>query len=175
MTYAILQSDTITATGLASVLWPGTSFSTDGPNPGFLAEQGAVLIRSDAPYDPETEILQTTDPYVVGGEVFDTIAVAKPEPPAPEIVPQWVAFGAVLLADPAVNQMLGAALSAAPAVAMSISVGLGKAADGDSQVFMMSWAGAHGLGLISPELIAHVQSLAAAYDLPAELITGLAP
>jgi len=172
MTYAILQSDTITATGPASVLWPGTSFSTNGPNPSFLAEQGAVLIRSDAPYDPETEILQTTDPYVVGGEVFDTIAVAKPEPPAPA---QWVAFGAVLLADPAVNQMLGAALSAAPAVAMSISVGLGKAADGDSQVFMMSWAGAHSLGLISPELITSIQSMAAAYDLPAEFIAGLAP
>jgi len=170
--YAIFTANIIIATGPASVLWPGTSFSTDGPNPSFLAEQGAVLIRSDAPYDPETEILQTTDPYVVGGEVFDTIAVAKPGLPAPA---QWVAFGTVLLADLAVNQMLGAALSAAPAVAMSISVGLGKAADGDSRVFMMSWAGAHGLGLISPELIAHVQSLAAAYDLPAEFITGLAP
>jgi hypothetical protein len=96
-----------------------------------------------------------------------------PEPPPPE--PRWVAFGAVLLADPAVNQMLRAALTAAPAVALSIPVGLGKAADGDSRVFMVSWAGAAGIGLISAELIAHVQELAADYDLPPEFIAGLAP
>ena len=96
-----------------------------------------------------------------------------PEPPSPE--PRWVAFGAVLLADPAINAMLGAALSAAPAAAMAIPVGLGKAADGDSRVFMMSWVSAIGLGLISAELIAHVQELAAAYDLPPEFIAGLAP
>ena len=57
---------------------------------------------------------------------------------------------------------------------MSISVGLGKAADGDSRVFQSSWSGAIGLGLISPELIAHVQAMAATYDLPAEFIAGLA-
>lgn len=171
MNYAILSADTITANGAARELWPGTSFSASGPNATFLADAGAVLIRSDAAYDAETEILQATDPYVLNGEVFDRIAAPKPAA-VPE--PQWVAFGASLLADPAINQMLGVALSTAPAVAMSISVGLGKAADGDSRVFMVSWAGAIGLGLISAELIAQVQAMAATYDLPAEFIAGLA-
>ena len=172
MTYAIISANTITAHGRPDQLWPGTSFSASGPNPSFLIDAGAVLIRSDAAYDPETEILQATEPYVLNGEVFNTIAA--PIPPAP-VVPQWVAFGAVLLADPAINTMLGTALTTAPAVAMSISVGLGKAADGDPRVFVMSWAGAYSLGLISAELIKHVQTLAAAYDLPTEFIAGLAP
>lgn len=89
MTYAILTANTITAHGRPDQLWPGTSFSASGPNPSFLIDAGAVLIRSDAPYDPETEILQETEPYVLNGEVFNTIAAPKP------IVPptaQWVAW-----------------------------------------------------------------------------------
>ena len=171
MTYAILSDNTITAHGSASLLWPNTSFPSSGPNASFLIDAGAVLIRSDAPYDPETEILQATEPYVLDGEAFGTIAAPKPIVP-PQ--PRWVDFGSALLDDPAVNQMLGVALSTAPSVAMSISVGLGKAADGDSRVFQVSWSGAIGLGLISPELIAHVQAMAATFDLPAEFIAGLA-
>ena len=90
MNYAILTANTITAHGRPDQLWPGTSFSASGPNASFLIEQGAVLIRSDAPYDPETEIRQATEPYVLNGEVFNTIAAPKPAPPAPE--PQYLAF-----------------------------------------------------------------------------------
>jgi len=150
-------------------------------NPGFYKFENDLLrYAATGVYTPNYTILaqdHATISYPVDGWFwFDSQADAEAFFEINgQSTAQWVAFGAVLLADPSVNQMLGAALSAAPAVAMSISVGLGKAADGDSRVFMMSWAGAHGLGLISPELIAHVQSLAAAYDLPAEFITGLAP
>ena len=90
MTYAILAGNTITAHGPASLLWPDTSFPASGPNVSFLIDAGAVLIRSDATYDPKTEILQATEPYVLNGEVFNTIAGAKPEPPTPE--PDYRAF-----------------------------------------------------------------------------------
>ena len=90
MTYAILAGNTITAHGPASLLWPDTSFPASGPNVSFLIDAGAVLIRSDATYDPKTEILQATEPYVLNGEVFNTIAGAKPEPPTPE--PDYLAF-----------------------------------------------------------------------------------
>ncbi len=173
MTYAIIAGNTIIDHGPANVLWPDALFPTSGPNADFLIEAGAVLIRSDAPYDPETEVLQPAEPYLLGGMVYNTVAAPMPAPPPP--TPQWVAFGAVLLADPAINQMLGTALTTAPAVAMSISVGLGKAADGDDRVFRVSWAGAQSLGLISAELVEHVQAMAAAYNLPPDFIAALAP
>jgi hypothetical protein len=41
-------------------------------------------------------------------------------------------------------------------------------------VFLNSWHAAHGLGVISVELITDVQQLAAAHDLPSAFIAGLA-
>ena len=173
MNYAILTANTITAHGRASNLWPDTSFPATGPNASFLADAGAVLIRSDAPYDSETEILRPTEPYVLDGEVFNTIDVPRPPPPAPE--PQWIAFGAVVMEQVEIKALLNQAivLGESP-LAMGLAVGLGKAADGDPRVFLGAWGKAVAGGLASPELIAHLQSMAATYDLPAEFIAGLA-
>jgi hypothetical protein len=40
-------------------------------------------------------------------------------------------------------------------------------------VFLGSWQQAKSLGLIPPELVAGVQALAVAFDLPADFIGGL--
>jgi hypothetical protein len=52
-------------------------------------------------------------------------------------------------------------------------VGLGKAADGDSRVFLGAWQNAKALGLVPAELIEGIQMLATQYDLPAEFVGGL--
>jgi hypothetical protein len=85
--------------------------------------------------------------------------------------PQWIAFWAAL--PPEVDTLLNAAQAASPRLALSLGVGLGKAADGDSRVFLGAWQAARGLGLISPGLVTGVQALAVAHDLPAEFIGGL--
>jgi len=79
----------------------------------------------------------------------------------------------VVQVDPGINALIGAALQVAPALAMALSVGLGKAADGDSRVFMEAWTAARGAGLISAELIATLQAAGAQYHLPAEFIAAL--
>jgi hypothetical protein len=176
MNYAIISANTITAHGRPDQLWPDTSFPASGPNASFLIDAGAVLIRSDATYDPETEILQATEPYVLNGEVFNTIAAPKPAPPAPPAPePQWVAFGAVVMEQAEIKALLNQAivLGESP-LAMGLAVGLGKAADGDSRVFLDAWGKAVAGGLVPAGLIAQVQTLAGAYDLPAEFIAGLA-
>jgi hypothetical protein len=77
-------------------------------------------------------------------------------------------------AEPRINALLSRALINAPALAMALSVGLGKAADGDSTIFLGAWNSALGLGLIDAELITLMQDAAQAHDLPAEFIAGLA-
>lgn len=87
--------------------------------------------------------------------------------------PRWLEFGEAVQAQPAINALLGQALQSAPALAMALSVGLGKAADGDSRVFLAAWQTARGLGLVAPELVQSLQMLATGYDLPPEFIAGL--
>ena len=58
-------------------------------------------------------------------------------------------------------------------LAMGLAVGLGKAADGDSSVFLDAWGKAVAGGLVPADLIAQVQALACAYDLPGGFIAGL--
>jgi hypothetical protein len=54
-------------------------------------------------------------------------------------------------------------------------VGLGKASEGDSRVFLNAWTTSYAMGLLSAELIATVQQLAAEYDLPETFIEALEP
>lgn len=170
MHYAIVISDTITATGRARDLWPEISFPADGPREDWLLDRHAQPIRNDPPHNPTTHYLAPVGPYLLDGVVYRMAAVPIPEP---EPEPQWLAFGAVVTADPAINQLLGTALTVAPAVAMSLSVGLGKAADGDSRVFLQAWGAAQSLGLVSAELAATMAATATAHDLPADFVAAL--
>lgn len=172
MNYAIIDGNTITAHGTAKQLWPDVSFPRTGPNAEYLATVGAVEIRRDPPHDRETHYLQATEPYLLGGVVYDRAVVERP-PAIPE--PQWIAFGNAVMAEPGINVMLGAALQVAPALYGGLTVGLGKAADGDARVFVGAWAAAVGAGLVSVELIATMQAMATTYDLPAEFVAGLDP
>ena len=173
MSYAIITSNTITAHGPASVLWPDTSFGVSGPNASFLIEAGAVTIRSDAPYDPATEFLQPCKPYVLNGEVFDTIA-APIIPPAP--TPDWATFRGGLLVSPDVSALMGAARESGCELAVThLSVALEKAQSGDTVDFAACWALVARDGGASPELIAELVATATACHLPAGFIAALQP
>jgi voltage-gated potassium channel Kch len=52
-------------------------------------------------------------------------------------------------------------------------VGLGQAAQGDPQTFVVGWASARAAGLVSAELAAHVATVGAGYDLPADFLAQL--
>jgi hypothetical protein len=95
------------------------------------------------------------------------------QPPVPE--PQWVAFGAMLAADESVNAMVAVAADTAPVLHLMLGVGLGQAAQGDTQTFSAAWAKALEAGLVSAELAAHVVEVGTACDLPAEFLAGLTP
>jgi hypothetical protein len=86
--------------------------------------------------------------------------------------PRWIEFNNALPVE--VDQLLATAQAASPRLALALGVGLGKAADGDSRVFLSAWQTARGLGLIPPELVQGLQDLATHFDLPAEFVAGLA-
>lgn len=173
MTYAILTANTITAHGPASVLWPDTSFAAGGPNASFLADAGAVTIRSDAAYDPATEFLQSCEPYVLDGEVFDVIA-APIIPPAP--TPNWATFRGSLLISPGVAATMSAARVAGcePGVT-ALPVALEKAQSGDPAEFAACWALVVRDGAAPAELIAELVATAEACHLPEAFVAALQP
>jgi hypothetical protein len=86
--------------------------------------------------------------------------------------PRWIEFWAALPSD--VDALLAAARAASPRLELGLGVGLGKAADGDSRVFLAAWQSAKALGLVPAELVQGIQMLATAHDLPAEFVGGLA-
>ena len=100
-----------------------------------------------------------------------------PEPPPEPLPPQprWAEFGLLVLEMPEVKGIFAQAIAAGEApLAVGLGVALGKAADGQSALFLGIWAKAIALGLVTPELNGQVQALATAFDLPAEFIAGLA-
>lgn len=159
---------------------PSRSFSP-APSDGELAAYDVFRVRSSDPpaVDPLTERAAEVAPVQVNGaweQQWQVVELSKEERAAAFRAlnpPQWVAFGAAVQANPGINALLGVALQNVPALAMSLSVGLGKAADGDSRVFMEAWMFARSLELVSAELIATMQTLATQYDLPSQFVTAL--
>jgi hypothetical protein len=97
------------------------------------------------------------------------------EIPEPVIVPRWVDFSAVIMFMPALKAMLLAVLQAEPGLYGGLMVGLQKASEGDSRVFLNSWTASYAMGLLSIELITTVQKIATEYDLPEVFIKALEP
>lgn len=118
----------------------------------------------EPPYDSATEQL---------GWVNGAYVVSPLPPPPPE--PRWQDFSAALAADADVNAMISAAAASAPVLHLMLGVGLGQAAEGDVRTFTTAWTGAKNAGLVSADLEAAVQSLAATYDLPQEFAAALSP
>lgn len=91
------------------------------------------------------------------------------------IVPRWMEFGIALMVEPAVNQMLGSVMQAAPGLYGGLIIGLQQAADGDHRAFLAAWTACHQMALIDNTLAAAVQAMASDHDLPADFIAALLP
>ena len=75
MNYAIITNDQITAHGDNHTIWPNTSFADGIPNAEFLADQNAVVICSELPYDAILQKLLQVEPYLLAGTVYDVQVV----------------------------------------------------------------------------------------------------
>jgi hypothetical protein len=161
---------------------PTRSFSV-APRPDQLAQfnvfkfDEVVALVEPPPVDPATHRLEQVRPVEIDGVLTQQWELIELTPEEQETVyrannpPRWIEFWAALPAD--VDALLAAARSASPRLELGLGVGLGKAADGDSRVFIGAWQQAKSLGLIPPELVADVQALAVTFDLPAEFVGGL--
>lgn len=159
---------------------PARSFSV-APGDAELAEYGVFRVQPQPQpeYDPATHRVAEVVPALVDGSWQQQWELVELTPEEAEAhyrathPPQWIAFGNAVTALAEINTMLAAALQSVPALAMALSVGLGKAADGDSRVFLAAWQTARGQGLVSAQLAQALQQLATQHDLPPEFVAGL--
>jgi hypothetical protein len=162
---------------------PTYSFSSS-PSASTLARfnvhrfRDVVALVEPPPVNPATHRLEQRPPVEVDGvltQQWEVVELAEAEREAyyrATHPPRWIEFSDALPVE--VDQLLAAAQAVSPRLALALGVGLGKAADGDSRVFLGAWQTCRGIGLIPPELVQGMQMLATQYDLPAEFVVGLA-
>jgi hypothetical protein len=158
---------------------PSRSFSSS-PSSRELAHYGVfrVVPQPQPSYDPATHRVVEAHPAEADGQwlqQWELVELSEAEREAyyrQTHPPRWIEFSDALPVE--VDGLLANAQAVSPRLALALGVGLGKAADGDSRVFLSAWQTARGLGLISAELVAGLQMLATQYDLPPEFVAGLA-
>lgn len=159
---------------------PGRSFSA-APRASELAFFEVFVVQPSAPptFDADLQKMVEVMPVLVDAvwrQQWEVVALTEEEQSdryRATHPPKWIEFWSSL--PPEIDALLVAAEAASPRLVLSLGVGLGKAADGDSRVFLGAWSAAVNLGLVSPGLIAAVKALATANDLPAEFVEGLEP
>lgn len=157
---------------------PTRSFSPT-PSSRELAHYGVfpVVAQPRPEHDPATHRVVEAQPVEADGQwlqQWELVELTEAEQQAyyrATHPPRWIEFSNALPAE--VDAILAAAQAVSPRLALALGVGLGKAADGDSRVFLSAWQTARGLGLIPAELVGGLQMMASQYDLPAEFIAGL--
>jgi hypothetical protein len=136
-----------------------------------------VALVEPPPVDPATHRLEQRKPVEIDGVLTQQWELIELTPEEQEAYfrannpPRWIEFWAALPDE--VDELLNTAGAVKKRLEHGLSVGLGQAAQGDSRVFIGAWQQAKSLGLIPPELVAGVQGLAVAFDLPAEFVGGL--
>ena len=144
---------------------------------GVFRFNEVVALVEPPPVDPATHRLEQVRPVEIDGVLTQQWELIELTPEEQEAYfrannpPRWIEFWAALPDE--VDELLEAAGAVKRRLEHGLSVGLGQAAQGDSRVFLGSWQQAKSLGLIPPELVAGVQELAVAFDLPADFIGGL--
>jgi hypothetical protein len=120
-------------------------------------------------YDPAVYGLEPTEDVDLDALVLRKGWELVELPPTPH----WVQFALALAGSDEIKALLWAIESVNPVLRDMMSVGLGQAAEGNANTFLAAWKQAAGAGLVSAELTAQMQSLAAGFDLPAEFVEGL--
>jgi hypothetical protein len=158
--------------------------SFPSPIPDALAANYGCLpvqIIERPSHDPRTERIAEGDPEELEDGSLQQVLTVR-EATADEIAtydlqnapaPQWVQFAGALGADPPVNQFVASLAQTAPVLHLMIGVGMGQAAGGDFTTFLAAWAMGASLGLVTPELSAHVTGIAQTFNLPPEFLAGL--
>jgi hypothetical protein len=158
---------------------PSRSFSSS-PSSRELAHYGVfrVVPQPQPQPDPATHRVVEAEPVEADGQwlqQWELVELTEAEREAyyrATHPPRWIEFSDSLPVE--VDQLLAAAQAVSPRLALALGVGLGKAADGDSRVFLGAWQTCRGIGLIPPELVQGLQLLATQHDLPPEFVAGLA-
>jgi hypothetical protein len=158
---------------------PTRSFSVS-PSERELAHYGVfrVVAQAQPQPNPATHRVVEAQPVEADGQWLQQWELAELTEAEQDAYyrqthpPRWIEFSDALPVE--VDQLLAAAQTVSPRLALALGVGLGKAADGDSRVFLGAWQTCRGIGLIAPELVTGLQMLATQYDLPAEFVVGLA-
>ena len=159
---------------------PTKSFSAS-PSSVELAVFGVYRIQPQAQpaCDPATHRVVEVQPVLADGvwqQAWELVELTDAEKEAyyrATHPPRWQAFGGAVWSLVPINQLLATALQSAPALAMALPVGLGQAAQGDQRTFVGAWQAARSAGLVADELVAALQALAEAHDLPAEFVAAL--
>ncbi len=134
------------------------------------------IVRETAPqYDPATHSL--SDTRTIDREAGEwrwgwAVAPLLPVPPSPE----WRTFKRTLLAHPAIRTLLSGAMSEDLTAALSLPTTLlltaaTNAADPDD--FRSAWVALRRRGLVSPELLQEVRTLALMLHLPEAFVAAL--
>lgn len=75
MIYARVINGVILDMASLSDLYPTTTFASGGPSSSWLAGENLFEIQMQKNYDPATEKLQQTQPYVEAGIVYGVVSV----------------------------------------------------------------------------------------------------
>ena len=128
-------------------------------------------------HDPATHYLEQTREIDLDAGTLTRGWLIRERPPVEPMPPEprWIEFGLALGQDASMIEFVRAADAANPILERMISGGLLQAAEGNPRTFMAAWPVALAAGLVTPELAAHVQTLAASYDLPEAFVAGLNP
>ena len=134
-----------------NIIWDG--------KPGWSPPSGFTLVKN--------KTLEVDSVYSLNGGQW--VCVSQIETPTSE--PQWVQFGAILAADTSVNAMVATAAASYPVLHLMLGVGLGQAAQGNTETFAAAWSNAKSMGLVSPELAKHVAEVGLSLNLPQAFLT----
>lgn len=76
MQIALVDGDSVLEVGDHRQVFPNTSFTYDGPDDDFLADNNAMKVKLDISFDPDTEKLAPCEPFIDGDFVITTEVVA---------------------------------------------------------------------------------------------------
>lgn len=99
---------------------------------------------------------------------WETYTPPEPEPEPAE--PDWDGFNAEILADVALNTLLGAVLGLAPAVALGVPVALGQVAKEGTASFAIAFTALCELGDATTEAREAWAVIAEAHNLPGDFV-----
>ena len=94
MLIAKIENGTVVDVADYRAMFPNTSFSEQGINESFYAENSLMPVSLFKPYDSDTEQLEPSEPYIEDGMVYTMKVVQKPEALIVSEMPQTSITGA---------------------------------------------------------------------------------